>query len=645
MRSHARFFTQPVVVSAIVAFLLVSALYGDALSLPLFSDDLVQIPWLESISWRELWTSPSPYGYYRPLWYTIWRGWGELVGGLRPFGLHLLNLIAHFVATWLTGLLAARWLSPGADYQTRSIAAALAAACFAVFPFSRQAVVWPGAVYNPLVSGTAAAAVLAYDWGRGERGAWWIGIALVLAGLSSLTYESGILVAPLIIGVELIGWLRARWETRSWWLLGFAGLFIVTWVLWRSMRGTGVMASGLTVSDLWHNAAYLTQGLVFPIAPLAQVFAIWTGVDPVLGLWLIAVPSLLLLGWWLARRNPDVLLLGAGWFGLFALPPVISMKADWFALAPRFLYMTAAGVSLIWAGALTPFIALAHDRRRVAFTILIAAVLLVPAASFVRSGVRLYRMAGEVIWKAAKTVTDGQRVLLVNLPRRITPTRRLYPLGFEGITPLPMRVTADGLTYVHTGVRDAAEAVAFGIVATEQPEPYTYDLFGRVVGWQEVLAAVRESQAVYLTHYGASRIDLVDAGGVEADAVNADAQACFGDRIDLLRMSQTCDRAGRIRLTTWWRARSDIEVDVSVFAHLMGPGGEMAAQADGRPLMGMLPFWLWERGEVVRDVRHFPAVESGIYSLQLGIWEPATGTRWSVAGPSGDSVSLEVRCP
>jgi hypothetical protein len=411
------------------------------------------------------------------------------------------------------------------------------------------------------------------------------------------------------------------------------------------MRGAGVMASGLTVTDLWQNAAYLVQGLIFPLAPLAQVFATWTGVGPALALWLVAVPSLTLLGWWLVRHNPDVLLLGTAWFGLFALPPVISMKADWFVLAPRFLYMTAAGVSLIWVAVLAPWIAHARRLRQAAFTGLVAAVLLVPAASFVRNGVRLYRMAGEAIWEAAETVTDGQRVLLVNLPRRVIPNRRLYPLGFEGITPLPMRVTADGLTYVHSGVRDAAESVAFGIVATDQPKPYAYQLFGRVVGWQEVAAAAREAEAVYLTRYEPERIRLVDAGGVEEASVNADTQARFGDHIDLVRMSHTCHRGGWIRLTTWWRARSDIDVDVSVFAHLLGRGGKVAAQADGRPLLGMFPFWLWESGEVVRDVRHFPPVESGIYTVRVGIWEPATGTRWSVRGPYDDVVSFEVRCP
>ena len=110
----------PAVVSALVSLTLTILLYGDALSLPLFSDDLIQIPWLESITWRELWTSPSPYRYYRPLWYTLWRLWGMLFGGLYPLGLHLLNLIAHFVASCLAGLLAATWESWGANHHRLS---------------------------------------------------------------------------------------------------------------------------------------------------------------------------------------------------------------------------------------------------------------------------------------------------------------------------------------------------------------------------------------------------------------------------------------------------------------------------------------------------------------------------------------------
>jgi hypothetical protein len=276
---------------------------------------------------------------------------------------------------------------------------------------------------------------------------------------------------------------------------------------------------------------------------------------------------------------------------------------------------------------------------------LIVAALLIPAALFVRDGISLYRMAGETIWDAAEAAAEGQRVLLVNLPRRITPGGRLYPLGFEGITPLPMRVTADGLVYVHTGLRNAADAVAFGIVATDRPASYTYELFGRRVGWQEMAEAAREVGSVYLTRYEPERVHLIEAGAVEGQSHSADPSVRFGDRIELLETSCACDQAGRVQLTTWWRARTDIELDVSVFAHLLEPGGAMVAQADGRPLLDMLPFWVWSSGEVVRDVRHFAAVDSGAYTVQLGIWEPATGKRWRATDGLDGAVTLSVRCP
>ncbi|MFO7743205.1 MAG: hypothetical protein R6X31_12920 [Anaerolineae bacterium] len=645
MRSRSCFLLHPVVVSAVVALLVVGVLYVDTLALPLFSDDLVQIPWLESISWRQLWTSPSPYGYYRPLWYSIWRVWGGLVGGLHPPGLHLLNLIAHGVATSLTGLLIAGWLPGSVTREERAVAAALAAAFFAVFPFSRQAVAWPGAVYNPLVSAMATAAVLAYDRGRAGGSGLWIGIALLMGAVAPFTYESGIVVAPLLVGVEVIGWSRGRWRNGSWWAMAFIALFVLTSLLWRSMRGVGVVASGLTPIDLWHNTAYLIQGLIYPVAPLVQWFAGWVGLDPVLALWLGALPTAALLGWWAVRHSVDVLLLGAAWFVVFALPPLVSMKADWFALAPRFLYMTAAGVSLIWAGALGPWIARGVGVRRVAVAALVLAALLIPAACFVRQGIRLYHMAGESIWDAARVAAAGGRVLLVNLPRRITPVGRVYPLGFEGVTPLPMRVTADGLVYVHTGVRNAANAVAFGVVATEDPEGYSYELFGRPAGWQDMADAVRDGGIVYLTRYESERIRLVEAGNVERTPINAGSSVQFGNRVDLLDTSCSCDQAGRVRLTAWWRAPSGVEPDVSVFAHLLSSEETLVAQADGRPLLGMFPFWMWSPGEVVRDVRQFAPVESGTYRIRLGIWEPAKGERWQATNGLGDAASFSVRCP
>jgi hypothetical protein len=644
--------THPAVASALVALALTALLYGDTLALPLFSDDLVQIPWLESISWGKLWTSPSPYGYYRPLWYSLWRVWGLLAGGLHPFGLHLLNLIAHFAASWLAGLSAAAWISPPSIPPHKregmkgggTLPACLAAALFAVFPFARQAVAWPGAVYNPLVSAMGAGAILAYDRGRQGRRPGWIGLALLLAVLSALTYELGLLVGAMIVFTEFVGWLQHRWQHRlSPWPLAFVALTIIALVIWQSMRGSGPMGFGLSPTDLRHNAGFLLQGLIYPIAPLPQWATTWSGISPEPGLWLVTLPTLALLAWSGWRWNRGAFLLGAGWFVLFAIAPLVTMEADWFALAPRFLYMTAAGMALMWTAAISPWLAHLHLPWRLTATGILA-LALIPAGLFVRDGVRLYRMVGESIWDAAKAAERDHPILLVNLPWQITPQKRVYPLGFEGVTPLPPRVTAEELVYVHTGIHDGAESVSFGVVAPKPAPDLGYQLHGDAVGWQELAEAAREASTVYLTQYGPDRITLAEAGAVGVTAPPGEPVARFNERVVLLEATPACDEKGQVHLAAYWRAEGAVETDVTVFAHLLNAEGTLVAQADGYPLLGMQPFWVWTPGEIVRDVRHFEPVPSGDYTIRLGLWEPATGEHWSAEGHTGGGVLLFVRC-
>jgi len=651
MKSWLRVLTHPAAVSGLTAVALTALLYGDAVTLPLFSDDLVQIPWLESIPWAELWSAPSPYGYYRPLWYSLWRVWGMLLGGLHPPGLHLLNLIAHIAATSLTGLMAAAWVQPAPQNRWRAALVCFPAVLFASFPFSRQAVAWPGALYNPLVGAMAAGAVLAYDYGRHGRGGAWIGLALVLAALSPLTYEAGLMVGPVIVLVECVGWLDRRWPRRlSWWPLAFVGVTGAMAGIWRAMRGSGVVGLGLSLPDVRRNVSYLVQGLVYPVAPLAQALRGWLALDAELSIWLVALPTLTLLMWSGLRKSRGTLLLGLGWFALFALPPVVSMQADWFALAPRYLYMTATGVSLVWTTAVGSLVA-DHVRGRVARLGALALLILtlMPPVAFIREGLHLYELAGQVIWEASAAAVRERPILLVNLPRRITPRKRIYPLGFEGVTPLPKRVSADGLVYVHTSLRNAAEAVAFGVVATQEVPGYTYELTGQDVGWEDLMAAVRRARVVYLTRYEHEQIRLVEAGGsAEQMSPPREPLARFADRVALMEASATCDEAGRVVLTTSWRAETKVETDATVFAHLLARDGTMVAQADGYPLLGMLPFWLWEPDRSFWDVRYFDAAATPVCAegcqIRLGLWELATGEHWPAEGHPGGVVLLPVNC-
>ncbi|MCJ7739356.1 MAG: hypothetical protein MUQ10_18925, partial [Anaerolineae bacterium] len=405
--------SRPGIASALTALALTVILYRDALTLPLFSDDLLQIPWLQSISWAEIWTGPSPYGFYRPLWYSLWRIWGLAAGGLHPAGLHLLNLFAHFLASWLTGLLTSVWVRPrhaGGAANSNPMAAVLATAIFAVFPFARQAVAWPGAIYNPLVSAMAVGAILAYDRARSRDELGFLLLALLLMTLAPLTYEAGLMVAPAIVLLEVVGWRYRRWSPRArWWgLLPIVG-FVGTVMFWRLMRGSGVTRFGLTPGDLLRNVGYLLQGLIYPAAPLGQLLSEATSLGSGASLWIVALPVTVFLIWGGLRRQPDACMLGFGWVLLFALPPTVSMTADWFALAPRFLYMIACGTALLWT---LSILAVVEDIEAIVnrscaqiiryATVLLVVTALAPAILFVRRGMNLYSISGASIWASAE---------------------------------------------------------------------------------------------------------------------------------------------------------------------------------------------------------------------------------------------------
>ncbi len=107
----------------------------------------------------------------------------------------------------------------------------------------------------------------------------------------------------------------------------------------------------------------------------------------------------------------------------------------------------------------------------------------------------------------------------------------------------------------------------------------------------------------------------------------------------------TCDQTGRVHLTAYWQVEAQVETDATVFAHLLGPDDALVTQIDGYPLLQMLPFWLWNPGEVARDLRHFAPVPAGDYTIRLGMWDLATGDSWPAPAQPDGVVRLPVHCP
>jgi hypothetical protein len=634
---------RPAVSSALAALVVTTVLYSGAARLPFFSDDLVQIPWIESLSWSEIWTEGSPFGDHRPLWALAWRAWGVVAGGLRPVDLHVVNLALHALAAWLVGLLAAEWGGQTTEGNP-AVLAVLGAATFACFAFSREAVVWASAFSYPLSTVLALGTVMAYGRSRETGSRLWLGAALLLAALASLAYEAGLIASALVILAEAVGRISRRWPRSPRGLVLFSVLLALQLTVWRVAWTADSILHTLTATDILENGAFLLQGLVHPAAWLAQRF-VPPGVSVPLPLLLVLAAGTVAVLLWSGLRQGErqALALGAGWFVVASAPALLARKG--IVDAPRFLYPAAAGVALVWASALAGWLRRPWGRAAVAVALAVILLVFVSSAVYVRHGMWLYRVAGQVLWEAVAAAEEAPSVLLVNLPMRLTPSSRVYALGFEGVIPLTPEVTADQLVYVHTGASGIADAASFGIALVDTPRAYDCEVFGPPLGWQELAAAVRQAQSVYLTRYDSGEPRLVEAGGRQVAGWPGEPLALFGNDLALLNLSSQCGEGGRVRVTALWRLERQPRADATVFAHLLDSSGSLVSQADGYPLAGLLPFWLWRVDEVMRDERAFTPVEPGDYTVQLGVWELATGEHWLAEGWPGGVVSSSVSCP
>lgn len=78
--------------------------------------------------------------------------------------------------------------------------------------------------------------------------------------------------------------------------------------------------------------------------------------------------------------------------------------------------------------------------------------------------------------------------------------------------------------------------------------------------------------------------------------------------------------------------------DYTVFVHLLGPDGQVWGQVDLAPGGGQRPTSGWLPGEVIVD-RYTVPVEagapSGIYRIEIGLYEAETGQRLPVTDAKG----------
>jgi 4-amino-4-deoxy-L-arabinose transferase-like glycosyltransferase len=115
----------------------------------------------------------------------------------------------------------------------------------------------------------------------------------------------------------------------------------------------------------------------------------------------------------------------------------------------------------------------------------------------------------------------------------------------------------------------------------------------------------------------------------------------LGDQITLLGYdldSGPVKPGENVHVTLYWQAQREIEASYKVFVHVYDEEGNIVAQRDWLPELGVRLTVDWEVGEVVADRHTVPidmGVSAGEYAVAVGMYEEGSGERLAAYGPDG----------
>lgn len=353
--------------------------------------DLANVPQMFTSGFWES-TVASVQALYRPA-VTVSFALNYALGGLDPFGYHLVNILLHAANTLLlfalVHLLSRRTLFAGA-----------AAALFGLHPIGTESVAWVAQRSELMGAFFALGTLLLYisvfpPEGRRDRRAGrsvLLQVCGVLAFFLALLSKEGAIALPGVLIIYDLAFKRApgRWVRLAPYLaltavyvgtlalaFGGPGAYRIDFVFnpliqepagARALTGVQLFGFGVWLL-LWPER--LVADYSFASLPLADT--VWDPDVIAAGIGILALVGLLLLSW----RQHRVMFLGLGamccYLGLFvlnALYPMASMFAE------RFLYMPSVGFALACVGAGDLLLRLVPRQRETAGFLVLAVIVL-----------------------------------------------------------------------------------------------------------------------------------------------------------------------------------------------------------------------------------------------------------------------------
>lgn len=610
-------------------------LYSSSLSLPYLQEDVTHIRWLSWHTPFNVFITADGAPDYRPLGKAIIKVWYLLLGHHDRAWLRYHNIVLNALNVALTAVLAT-WIDRS---RQRYVTGGLAAILFGTLPFAYQAIPWINNFFYPLINFLLLLATAVYWQARVRHSTRLLIVAFLIALVAPFEIEYGAMGFALLATVELTLWLQKRQQQM--WLPGpVIGLLMNTAFVWRSLTIPKQEYSfgPPTPERLMQIATYFLQGITYPFSFLSNVLFGSGRVSDLAAIQLVSLPILLLAGWLLWCWKRPLFAMSLLWFTALNLPALVFLNFDYVINSPRLLYPPGVGIAWLWGGLLALVLTLRPKGVGWGLTAVFLILTLSQSTRFVNERIALYHLSERSILDAtavAQQTPDDQRLLFVNTPSWLTPERRTFAVGNNGIQLIPFYIGMEDVIYGHTDADQPATAIQFANI--RQPQPYYYGMLGEGVDYDGMKQYLLDSGSVYLTEYAPDRIQLVPAGRVTNVAAPA-PQATFADGAIALALDSHQQQGDQLALTFTWQLLAAQPQELTVFVHLYAPDGTLVAQADGYPLRGMAPFWLWDAGQTLQDSRTltWPAdAPPGAYQIGVGLYDPAAGQRLPAQDANG----------
>jgi hypothetical protein len=672
------------------------AIYAYVLPLPFFRDDMVMLLWLRDMPWGKLWMDATGFPYYRPLSFSTLKLSELIFGWPEPISLHMLNLVLHATNSMFVALLALQFF----EGKGKRIAAISAGLLFAAYPFSYEIVPTTGPIFQLQAVFFGLSSALAYMEFRSTLHAshapsQWLWVSLALALLGAFTCEYGVIIPALVVLTEaMLGWrgrpmihhradhaqpaeAGCKFSLIPFAYFAFSAIYLVAWALVPKSRAEPpLILQGLTpmLKNMPVTGLYYLQGLTYPLQTLAGPLVRATGMSQPLAVGLIAFVTwaaiVALFAW---ARRLRLLVFALAWFAVTLAPMWPMLNADYTLNGPRLHYLPSIATSLIWGSLVA--ILFCHSQplpgqeslprkietrsfrsgRVLRFapgdTLGQALAVIVLGATLAQSLVFLYGMA-DIITLGGRLTADVSRAvaatpsdepsLVVNFPSWIgkRETETTFALGAEGISFLPGYSTLRDLVRLNTRQDRNVTEVTF----TNTIQEWKYDQrLGLLVNWNKLVRAMRAARHVWTIEYLPERLHLSEAGSIRP-AEATPPEVTFGERIGL-RVANASAAPDELRVELAWTNVLTVDRQLTAFVHVYNAEGQLVAQQDGYPLLGLYPPWLAQPGEAVRDLRHIllPAsLASGHYQAGVGLYDAETSQRVAAISATGNRLENDV---